>query len=53
MPTPKTQWIRLEPGFGNLPFGDPNTVPIDLRIYMRGFGNPRTVWRRVETGDVY
>ena len=49
MPTPKTDWIRLEPPEYSLqPFGDPSTTDpgydATIQIHGRGFGGPKTIW---------
>lgn len=44
MPDPKTEWTQLEPGFGNLPFGDEDNTEAGIKIHLRGFGNELTTW---------
>ena len=43
--TSTADYSQLEPsGFGNEPWGSPSDIEDGLRIHMRGFGSPRTVW---------
>ena len=54
MPTPRTEWIQLEPPgfgepqpFGDVSYGDPGWDG-PIQIHSRGFGDPSTHWKEAE-----